>query len=57
MTDTVLVRPRHGLILPDVPAKGVEMPREEAEAMIASRLVEPVPIHPSTPPKTRSTKK
>jgi hypothetical protein len=57
MTDSVLVRPRRGLILDGIPSRGAEVPRALAEEWIADRLVEPVAIKPPTPPKTRSTKK
>jgi hypothetical protein len=42
MTDVVLVRPRHGLILDGIPSKGAEVPRALAEEWIADRLVEEV---------------
>ena len=54
MTDTILVRPRHGLILDGIPSKGAEVDRALAEEWIADRLVERVPI---TPPKPKERKK
>jgi hypothetical protein len=60
MTDVVLVRPRHGLILDGIPSKGAEVPRALAEEWIANRLVEPVhtptPTPTPVPQKRRSTK-
>jgi hypothetical protein len=39
MTDTVLVRPRTGIILPGIPRTGASIPRALAEEWIADRLV------------------
>lgn len=47
MPDTVLVRPRHGLILDGIPRKGAEIPTALADEWIANQLVER--IEPSTP--------
>lgn len=41
MADTVLVRPRMGLILAEVPASGAAIPRALAEEWIANRMIEP----------------
>lgn len=39
MTDLVLVKPRHGLILAEVPRNGAELPRALAEQWLADRMV------------------
>lgn len=39
MADTVLVKPRPGLILAGVPSTGIELPRALAEEWLADRMV------------------
>jgi hypothetical protein len=56
MTDVVLVRPRHGLILDGIPSKGAEVPRALAEEWIANRLVEQVGVKPIENPRETATK-
>lgn len=53
MADTVLVRPRRGLILAGVPRSGAELPRSLAEEWIADQLVERIATQaqPVTRPK------
>lgn len=51
-TDTVRVKPRHGLILAGVPIGGADLPRALAEEWIADRLVVAVPT-PSIEAKPR----
>lgn len=52
MADTVLVRPRRGLILDGIPRKGAEISKDLAEQWIADQLVERIePATPAVPKK------
>lgn len=58
MTDTVLVRPRTGLILAGIPRKGAEIPRALAEEWIADQLVvkveQPIAVAKAVKPTPRA---
>jgi hypothetical protein len=51
MGETVLVRPRPGLILDGIPATGAAIPQALADEWVANRMVEPAP--PDTSPRRR----
>jgi hypothetical protein len=60
MTDTVLVRPLHGLILAGIPAKGAAIPRALADEWIADQLIERIPTTVERKPvvrRARTTKR
>jgi len=52
MAETVLVRPRRGLILAGIPRNGAEISAELAEDWIAAQLVERVPTPAVIPIKS-----
>lgn len=61
MTDSILVKPRPGLILAEVPSGGIELPRALAEEWLADRMVvrvlqSPAPVGKSTNTAVRARK-
>lgn len=57
MADTVLVRPRGGLILDGIPRSGAEIPKALADEWLADRLVERITPVVAAPPVHRKQRR